>query len=334
MLNTFPEQKKTILIVDDSHAVRETVAVALAAEGYDVITAEHGKKALQLLMTQRPDLILSDLNMPVMGGFQLLEEIRSRPGLAPIPFIFLTSSDAQEDIQRGRTLGIEDYLIKPFDLHELVSVVNARLVRSMGIQLALIGQAYHETVNVLANTIEGRDAYTRGHVDRVTTYAGWFGSALGFNENQLKTLDYGARLHDIGKVLVPDQILNKKGKLTDAEWELIKQHPATGAQILRGVSLLRDTIPYVLYHHERWDGSGYPNGLKGKNIPIQGRLLAIVDVFDALTSTRSYRAAMNPYKALEFIGTYVGSHYDADLFPVFTKIIMSRLERSALAHDK
>jgi putative two-component system response regulator len=185
--------------------------------------------------------------------------------------------------------------------------------------MAHINQAYLETVNVLANSIEGRDPYTQLHVDRVAMYARWLAEALCWPEAHLRSLEFGARLHDIGKIIVPDHILKKPGALTNEEWALMKQHPIAGAKILHNISHLRPVTAYVLYHHERWDGSGYPQGLKGREIPIEGRLLAIVDVYDALTTIRPYHPARPQHEVQKFLQLRSGTLFDPDLVEIFLK---------------
>jgi putative two-component system response regulator len=316
-----PIPSKRILIVEDSPEMRESVASVLKLERYQVDLAENGQAALALLQRITPDLILSDINMPRMGGVEFYRILRQNPRWLLIPFIFLTAGDSADEIRLGRSLGAEDYLTKPIAAADLVSAVNARLLRVAQVEVAQIGLAYLETVNVMANTIEGRDAYTHGHVERVAEYARRLAEALGWAPEHLRMLEFGARLHDIGKIIIPDTILNKPTQLTPAEWEAMKQHPAAGARILREISHLHSTLPYVLYHHERWDGSGYPKGLKGKDIPVEGRLLAIVDVYDALTSARPYHPAREANEVMQFLQSSAGRQFDPHLVPMFVKSI-------------
>jgi putative two-component system response regulator len=256
-----------------------------------------------------------------MDGIHFFKEVRKNPQWTAIPFVFLTANDAPEEIQKGKELGVEEYLTKPIDNRDLLGIINARLLRAAEVHIAHIGQAYLETVNVLANTIEGRDPYTHGHVERVAKYARWLAEELRWPEKHLRHLEFGARLHDIGKIIIPDHILKKKGPLDPSEWRLMRQHTVAGARILRGIQLLRDTIPYVLYHHEKWDGSGYPEGLRGREIPMEGRVLAIVDVFDALTTTRPYRPARPVMEVVQYLRLKAGSHLDPELVPLFIQII-------------
>jgi putative two-component system response regulator len=318
---TAPFQQKKILLVEDSREVREVLASTLEVELYQVFQADNGQSALKLLRQVTPDLIISDINMPRLNGVEFYKTVRQNPAWTTIPFIFLSANNTPEDIQAGKSLGVEDYLTKPIDPRDLVSIVSARLLRATQVQVAQIGQAYFETVNVLANAIEGRDPLTRGHVERVAAYAAQMARALGWSIEELRTLDFGARLHDIGKIIVPDHVLKKSGPLTESEWGLMKQHPEAGARILDQISHLRNTIPYVLFHHEHWDGSGYPNGLKGKDIPVQGRLLAVVDVFDALATARPYHPARPPGEVLKFLQLKAGSFFDPELVELFARVV-------------
>ncbi|MBL6983656.1 MAG: response regulator [Anaerolineales bacterium] len=297
------------------------ITKALQAEGYATRQGRNGLDGLEQLKQAQPDLILSDINMPQMDGLEFFKAVRKNPRWVAIPFVFLTSHGTSEDIQRGRELGVEDYLTKPIEPEDLVNIINARLYRSTAVEVAQVGQAYLDTVKVLANAIEGRDKYTRGHVDRVTTYSLWMAKALKWSSQHIRMLEFGARLHDVGKIVIPGSVLNKPEPLTDQEWELMKKHTLAGAKMLQEIPHLRGTLPYVLYHHEKWDGTGYPKGLKGKDIPIQGRILALADVYDALTTARPYHEAKSHQEVIEIIAQDTGKHFDPQLVPVFVKIM-------------
>ena len=322
---TIPITGKRILVIEDNSPVRQMVAQALEIEGYVVQQAQDGGIALKYMQQLTPNLIISEFNMPKMNGLEFYQIVRKNPRWVAIPFIFLTSYSLPEEVQRGRELGVEDYLTKPIDPSNLVKIVNARLLRNAQVQVALIDEAYLETVNVLANTIESRDPYTHGHVERVATYAQWLAEALDWPEENLRLLRFGARLHDIGKIIVPDHILKKPGKLSPEEWAVMVQHPVAGAKIIRSIRHLQAAEPYVLYHHERWDGTGYPEGLQGRNIPVEGRMLAIVDVFDALTTPRPYHPARLHAEVFEYLQQHAGSHFDPDLMPIFVQAVREHL---------
>ncbi len=321
---TLPINGKHILVVEDNIHVRQIVSQVLEIEGYNVHQAPDGTAALQLMEYVDPDLIISEFNMPKMSGLDFYKTVRQNPCWTAIPFIYLTSYASPEEIQHGRELGVEDYLAKPIDPSNLVKIVNARLLRTAELRVALIDQAYLETVNVLANTIEGRDPYTHGHVERVAAYAQCLAQELGWPEENLRLLAFGARLHDIGKIIVPDHILKKGGGLSPEEWALMKQHPIAGAKILRNIRHLQAAEPYVLHHHERWDGSGYPFGLHGREIPMEGRLLALADVYDALTTARPYHPARPRPEVFAYLNIRAGKHFDPDLVPIFLQAIQKR----------
>jgi len=322
---SIPDLIKKILIVEDNKDVRDGISQYLKIEKYIVLPAGDGVDALKILETFTPDIIVSDINMPRMDGIELYKNVRQNKQWVTIPFLFLTADNSPQSIRLGRELGVEDYLTKPIRPKDLVKTIRARLLRSAEVEVAHIGLAYLETVKVLANAIEGRDKYTRGHVDRVTQFALWTAEELHWTPSQIRTLEFGARLHDIGKIIIPDNILNKSSKLTVEEWDLMKQHPVEGVKILEGISHLQKTRPYILYHHERWDGSGYPHGLKGHAIPIEARLLAIVDVFDALTSSRPYHPPRPFLEVIKFLTLSSGTHFDPDIVPIFVKVIKRNL---------
>ena len=318
---TMPFRTKQILLVDDSADTRYTLAKMLELEHYTVHQADNGISALKVLQNITPDIIISDINMPEMNGIEFCKAVRQNVAWLAIPFIFLTGNSSSDIIHMGRQLGVEDYLTKPIDPRELLSIIKARLLRAAEVQMAQMDLAYFETVNVIANTIEGRDPYTYGHIERVATYARRMAEELKWPAEHLRTLEFGARLHDIGKIIVPDDVLKKTGPLTDPEWVMMRQHPVVGAKILQQISHLQNTIPYVLYHHERWDGTGYPRGLRGKGIPVEGRLLAVVDVYDALTSPRPYHPAGAHDEVIRYLEAKTGSHFDPDMVQIFLRVM-------------
>lgn len=326
---TIPVSSKKILVVEDNRDVRRTIAKYLQMENYLVLQAKNGKEALKSLENFRPDLILSDINMPEQNGIKFYKQVRKKSEWVTIPFIFLSGDDSPQSIKKSRNLGVEDYLTKPIRPKDLVSTINARLLRAAEVEVAHIGQAYLETVNVLANAIEGRDHYTRGHVDRVTQYAIWMARELRWPEEQIRILEFGCRLHDIGKIIVPDHILNKKAKLNKDEWQLMRKHPQAGAKMLKNINHLDSTLPYILYHHERWNGSGYPEGLGEREIPLEARVLAIADIYDALSTERPYHPARPHFEVLKYIKLTAGKEVDPDLAPIFIKVMKQHYQGNA-----
>lgn len=313
---------KCILVVEDNAEVRSTIAQTLEFEDYTVYTAEDGRQALEQLKQVTPDLILSDINMPHLNGVEFYKQVRKNPRLTSVPFIFLTANDARHEIQAGRELGVEDYLVKPVDLDALLGIINARLLRAAEIKLALTMEAYLDTVKVLAKTIEGRDPYTRGHVERVSMYARWIAQEIGWTHAQIVTLEFGSRLHDVGKIIIPDHILKKTTPLNAEEWKIVEKHPIAGAKIIQGTAHLQDTLPYILYHHEKWNGSGYPCGLSGTDIPVEARLLTIVDVYDALTTDRPYHPARSEEEIISYLHANAGVLFDPHLVTAFIDILL------------
>jgi putative two-component system response regulator len=309
-----------ILIVEDNPGISSVMQELLEMEGYQVTSAANGLEALELLNRATPDLVVSDIMMPKMDGFALLEAVRARPNGAGIPFLFLSARSEQAATSRARSLGADDYLFKPFAPEDLLVAVRAKLNRRRALQLLDTRLAHVQTVRMLANAVEARESYTRGHVERVQQYALQLARALGWDAEALLLCEFGALLHDVGKLTVPRSILNKRRPLTYMEWELLRRHPETGRQMLEGVDHLRGAIPYVLHHHERWNGTGYPGRLAGQDIPREGRLLAIVDAYDAMTTNRPYRLAMPVEQALDEIRKQSGIQFDPAMVEVFIQL--------------
>lgn len=316
-----------IILAEDDDFLRTTTKTVLEIAGYEVFAYSNGRLALEAFPAQSPDLIISDINMPMLDGYGLLDGVRKLPEGEIVPFLFLTARSDRDDVTHARRLGADDYVFKPFEPDELLVAVQARLERRRIAQLFDTRQAHLQTIILLANVIEARDAYTRGHVERVRNYALELGNALKWSPDDLAILEYGAMLHDIGKVSIPEAVLNKHGKLTAREFAIIQRHTTAGGKIIEGITHLREALPYILYHHEKWDGSGYPEGLKGKSIPREGRLLAIADVFDALTSERPYHKDMKVEDALDLILREAGKHFDPKMALLFVRLQKDKLLR-------
>lgn len=308
---------EVLLVVEDNAALREGVKEILTYEGFVVLTASNGREALEQMNNFTVDLILSDISMPEMDGFTFCSQVRARQEWVAIPFIFLTVHAEKEEILAGKHLGVEDYLIKPVSREELVIAVRGKLHRSRQIAEAQRQQAMLDSLTVLANAIDQRDSHTHKHIQRVTEYALALAVALGWKEQDLDHLRFGAILHDIGKILIPDSILLKVSALTPDEWVIIRRHPVIGAEMLKDIPYLAPAIPVVRYHHERWDGSGYPDGLVGEAIPPGARLLAIADSFDAMTSQRPYSPAKTMEEAYQEILRCSGRQFDPQGVRVF-----------------
>ncbi len=308
-----------ILLVEDDLLLLEVMRSILESEGYKIYPAVNGKQALDLFTSVRPDMVVSDIMMPEMDGYQMLEAVRLLPAGVTVPFLFLSARTERADVSRARQLGVDDYLFKPFDAPELLEAVRTRLDRRRVVELFDTRAAHLQTVIMLANVIEARDPYTAGHLERVRRLALNLSFALNWKTEDIAILEFGAILHDIGKIIVPSKVLKKTGPLTEEEWKLMRQHPAAGAKMLEGVDHLRAAIPYVLYHHEWWNGTGSPRGLKGEDIPREGRLLTIVDAFDAMTTNRPYHTSMTAKEALKEMEHNSGVFFDPEMLSVFIR---------------
>jgi len=314
-----------ILLVEDDPLLLEVMNSILTAEGYEVHPASHGQLALDLFVMVNPNLIISDIMMPNMDGFELLKTIRSIPKGITVPFLFLSGRTERADVIHARELGIDEYLFKPFDSFELLQAVRTRLDRRRVVELFDTRSAHLQTVLMLSNVIEIRDPYTAGHIERVRRLSLNLAFALNWSEEDIAILEFGAMLHDVGKITIPASLLKKTGPLTEKEWDVMRLHPQAGAKMLEGINHLRAAIPYVLCHHEWWNGSGYPNGLAGLNIPIEGRLLAITDAFDAMTTNRPYHSSMTEDEALAEVTRMNGVYFDPEIARVFIQSYKHRL---------
>lgn len=309
--------QKTLLVVEDDPAMLIALRDILEDAGYRVCTAENGVVALKVFAAEQPALVLSDISMPVMDGIGLYESLRKLPGGTMTPFVFLTARGTREDMFAGKSLGADDYITKPITSQELVAAVQARLSRADEMMYAQLRTAYKDSLRVMANAIEARDHYTRDHVERVSAYAQAMGRELGWVGQRLERLELGAILHDIGKIGVREAILTKPGPLSPEEWAEMRQHTEVGARMVQDIPYLAHALNIILYHHERWDGGGYPHGLRAEEIPEEARLMAVVDVFDAMTSDRPYHPAHSPDRAREEILSLAGKQFDPRMVQVF-----------------
>jgi putative two-component system response regulator len=285
-----------ILIVDDQPINLEIFSRLLIGFGYHVITASNGEAALVTVLAERPDLVLLDVNMPGIDGFEVCGRLKGDPATRMIPIVLLTALSASEDRVRGLQAGADDFVTKPPVIAELEARLRAlsRLKRYTD-QL----ESAESVILTLGLTIEARDPYTAGHCQRLSAYATALGVRLGLDHHQLVALRRGAFLHDIGKISIPDRVLLKRGRLTTAEFSLVQEHTVIGDTLCSKLQLLNEVRPIVRHHHERPDGTGYPDHLSGDSIPLLARILSIVDVYDALTTERPYKRACSPAQALD-----------------------------------
>lgn len=326
------ERQSTVLIVDDDVGVRETLAALLGGEGYQLAFSGSGSDVLELAAQVLPDLILLDVMLPGVDGFALCRRIRADARLGEVPIVMITALDDRTTRLVGFRCGADDFISKPFDGVELAARVRTitqlnryrRLLSERARSEAQLQrfnveltQAYDATIEGWSLALDLRDHETEGHCRRVTDLTVQLAEQMGVPEDDLIHIRRGALLHDIGKIGVPDYILHKPGPLTDEEREILKRHPLYAYQMLAPISYLRPALDIPYYHHEKWDGSGYPSGLKGDKIPLAARIFAVVDVYDALRSDRPYRNGWPEEQVREYLRQQAGLHFDPEIVAIF-----------------
>jgi putative two-component system response regulator len=317
----------TILVVDDEQLNRELMTELLEPQGYKIVTAADGQEALKEFACNQPDLVLLDIMMPQLDGVEVCRRLKENPESRLTPIVLVTALSDKEDRVRGIEAGADDFLSKPVDRLELLARVHSLL--NLKAYTDELDRA-ESVLLALARSIEGKDPYTGGHCERLSDYSERLGRRLGLPEEQIKALRRGGIVHDIGKVAVPDAILLKPGKLTPEEWKTIRQHPAAGESICAPLRSFRLVLPIIRHHHEKLDGSGYPDGLKGDQIPLTARIMTIVDIYDALTTERPYHGASSSEETLELMGQEVQKGWwDPHIFSEFHKLITTNSGKSA-----
>jgi putative two-component system response regulator len=290
--------KGTILVADDMEANRELLAGLLTAEGYRTICVEDGNRALEAVHQEAVDLALLDVRMPGATGYSACLAIKSQPETRLIPVILVTSLTSTDDRIHGIMCGADDFLSKPVNKHELLARVRSLLrLKEFTDEL----ENAETVLFSLALSIEAKDTYTEGHCERLSKLSVALAERLGLRDEEKVALRRAGIVHDIGKISVPEHILTKRGPLTDEEWKIMKQHPVVGERICAPLKSFRLVLPVIRHHHEKLDGSGYPDGLKGEEIPLTARILQITDIYDALTTERPYRNALHPQHAFAVI---------------------------------
>jgi putative two-component system response regulator len=307
----------TVLIVDDTNTNRKVAAYALG--DCNILEAENGEKGLELVRSNPDiDVILLDVMMPGMSGYEVCQTIKAHPRWRLIPVVMLTGLDGVESRVNALHSGADDFITRPCEVVELrARVYNSARVKRYNEQL----EDTDTILFTLANVVEGKDGYTNGHLQRIEKLTESFCRRLGLSEQAQKIVRYGGLLHDIGKITVHDSILNKPGKLTPEEYEAMKLHTVSGFNIVSPLRMGHQVGPIIRGHHERWDGGGYPDGLSGADIPLGARIVKICDVFDALTTDRSYRKKLPNQEALAYIRAESGAHFDPTLVPIFIQLI-------------
>jgi response regulator RpfG family c-di-GMP phosphodiesterase len=326
-----------VLVVDDESAIREILSDLLSFN-YDCATAVSAEEALELLSVKKFDLIISDITMGGMSGLEMIPLVAN---VSPETVVVMISGmQTIESAIEALRVGAFDYIMKPFDLRQVEAAVKRALEhhelreakrryenkleelvaqRTAELDQALLSleDAYRSTLKALTAALETRDAETHGHSERVVTFSLRLGRELGLDKAQLTTLEFGSLLHDIGKLGVPDAILKKPAKLDEKEWEKMREHPLHGQQILREIEFLQGASRVVAQHHERWDGSGYPLGLRGEEIELNARIFAVADAFDAMTSDRVYRRGRSYEVAAKELDAWAGRQFDPQVVRAF-----------------
>lgn len=317
-----------ILVIDDEPIARITIEAILKAHNFKIFFAENGLDGIELAKQVQPDIIFLDVMMPHMNGFQACRIIRETNGLSEVPILMVTALDDKKSRIEGLESGADDFISKPYDIFEIQAKIKTLTRLNRYRQLVEQRQklevlhndllvAYEQTIEGWSAAMDLRDKETEGHTQRVTGMVMQLADEYQFTRDELIQIRLGALLHDVGKLGIPDSILLKPGPLTDEEWQIMHKHPVYANDWLSKIGYLQfaNHIPYC--HHEKWDGTGYPRGLRGEEIPLAARLFAVVDVWDALTSDRPYRAALSPEKAWDFISSQSGTHFDPKIVELF-----------------
>lgn len=310
-----------ILIADDDCANLELLEEVLRLDNYEIIKARDGREALELFQEHRPDVVMLDIQMPRLDGYEVCRIIKSNSATRLIPVVLVTALSQVDDRVRGINLGADDFLTKPIEHIELRARIRSlAALKSFTDEL----EQAEAVLLALAESIEAKDPYTRGHCERLATYSVRLGERLGVSEEMIVSLRRAGFVHDIGKVAIPDAILLKSGRLTDQEMAIMRSHTIVGERICSPLKSFAAVTPIIRHHHEKRDGSGYPDGLQGDNIPLGARILQLADVFDALTTVRSYKPAMCVDDALAVMESEVAAGWwDPNLFSAFKGIVIA-----------
>ncbi len=313
------EPTGTILVADDQATNRELLAELLTTQGFTVITVSDGAEALDQLTKVPVDLVILDVLMPRMNGFEACRKIKANTETYLIPVVLVTALSDKQDRIEGLRASADDFLTRPVDRAELLARVQSLIkLKQRTDEL----ERAESVLFALARSIEGKDPYTGGHCERLAQYSASLGHHLGLADEQVTALRRAGVVHDIGKIAVPDSIILKPTSLTPEEWKLMREHPVVGERICAPLKVFRLVLPIIRHHHEKFDGSGYPDGLRGEDIPVTARVLQIVDVYDALTTIRPYKAAFSITDALQTMKLEVTKGWwDAKIFDQFEQLV-------------
>ena len=313
-----------ILVVDDMETNIKMLSYVLRPPEYQIVEARSGEQALEILLTEPIDVVLLDVMMPGISGFETCVRIRKELGLTLLPIIMLTSLGGADDVVQGLDAGADDYISKPFSTIELIARIRASIERKNLIDKLDDAES---VLFSLARMVEARDVDTGDHCDRLAHTGILFGKELGLGPDDIDALRRGGVLHDIGKLGIPDSILLKKGKLDAEEWQIMKQHTVIGSALCSPLRTMHRSATIARCHHEKWNGTGYPDGLKGEEIPLIARVFQIVDIFDALSHHRPYKPAFPREQVIEIMELETASGFwDPNLMAKFLKIVRERPE--------
>ena len=311
-------ERELVLVAEDDLANRALLARLLERAGYRTVSVADGREALRAAIDEDPDLVLLDIGLPGLNGLDVCRRLRADPRTVALPIILITGQTAARDVVAGLDAGADDFIRKPYDQAELMARVRS-VLRLARVTAEMDGA--HGVIAALANAVEAKDATTEQHCQRLAGLAHELGMRAGLDPVQLKGLVFGALLHDIGKIGVSDSILTKAGPLTALEWQSMRQHPLIGERICEPLATAAMFAPIVRHHHERWDGHGYPDGLRGDDIPIGARIVGLVDAYDAIIHGRPYRAARSVDEALDEVHRHAGAQFDPELVRLFVPLV-------------
>jgi putative two-component system response regulator len=307
-----------VLVVDDDLDSVDLLQAYLEAEGYQVMVAYQGEEALEEAFARQPDLVLLDVIMPGLNGFEVCRRLKADPRTQFVPVVIITALQERKDKIAGAEAGADEFLTKPFDRVELLARArNLLQIKHLTDKL----EHAEDVIFALAAAVEAQTPYTENHLQRMANLSERLAQAAGLDPDRVVAVRYVSILHDVGKIGVNEAILRKPGPLTEEEWAEVREHPAIGARIVQSMCLAQQVAPIVRGHHERWDGRGYPDGLKGKEIPIGARIVALVDTYDTMTIDRSYRAALPPEVIRAELEQGAGKQFDPELTALFLRLL-------------